>query len=261
MNSYPPDPNIAEQNDPENQAYFSPPATEPDRFRPYAVWALIACNVLMFLLSGSRGGWGETDSETLFHLGSLFAPSVWQGQWWRLGSAMFLHGGILHLGLNVWALHNLGAELERIYGSRSFLALYFGAGWLGGLASLIWSGNSVGASGAVFGIAGAWLAIALRYKAYFREFGAQVLGVVAINLVIGFQLPGIDSSAHLGGLVGGFLLGNFLPNLLPEFRATPQRWAATIGLLILFLVATPVAVAISRSVLESEFSNAAFGYR
>ena len=248
MNSQPPHQNYSQE-----EAYFSQPETAPDRFRPYAVYALIACNALMFLLSGSRGGWGDTDSETLFRFGSLFAPAIWQGQWWRLASAMFLHGGILHFGLNMWAVHNLGGELERIYGARNFLLLYFGAGWLGGLASLIWSGNSVGASGAIFGLAGAWLAISLKNKAYFKAFGTQVLGVVLINLVIGFQLgANIDNYAHVGGLVGGFLLGNVLPNRLPEFRASRQRWIAAGALLFLIFAATPLAVKISQNVLGAQ---------
>ena len=227
-----------------------------DPFVPYVTYALIAINLLVFVLSASRGGWGDTDSETLFDLGMLYAPAVWDGQIWRLVSAMFLHGGLMHIGFNMYVLYSIGPELERIYSAPRFLIVYLGAGWMGCLASLIWSGASVGASGAIFGLAGAFLAISLRRRSYFDAFGSQMLGFIAINLVIGFAgFFNIDNFGHIGGLVGGFILGNIVPNHLPEFRSSSMRWAATLAALLVFAALTPVAINLSRQVLNGQFSG------
>ena len=225
---------------------------------PYATYALIAANLLMFALSASRGGVGTTDSEVLYHLGMLYAPDVWAGQWWRLLSAMFLHGGLMHIGFNMFVLYQIGPELERIYGAPRFLLVYLGAGWIGSLSSLIWSGASVGASGAIFGLAGAFLAISLHRRAYWEAFGSQMLGFIAINLVIGFSGAfglNIDNFGHLGGLIGGFVLGQIMPNRLPEFRPTPARWALTLAVLLAFVAATPLAIGASQKVLKSKFTR------
>ena len=220
-------------------------------FVPYATYGLIAINLAIFLISGLSGGIGNTSSDVLRQMGSLYAPDVWNGQWWRLFTAMFLHGGLIHIGFNMYVLYSIGPELERLYGVPRFLAVYLGAGWMGALASLIWSGNSVGASGAIFGLAGAFLALSLRNRAVYQAYGSQMLGFVAINLVIGFAgfLP-IDNFGHLGGLVGGFILGNVVSNRLPEFRASPLRLAGTVALLIAFLALTPLASRFSQQVLQ-----------
>ena len=229
------------------------PTPRPRRpvITPYAVYTLIALNVLVFALTGLTGGLIDTNIDVLYRFGMLDAPSVWQGQWWRLLSSMFLHGGLLHIAFNMWALRNLGADLERIYGKRAFIALYFGAGWTGSLCSLVFSNpniGSVGASGAIFGLAGAWLAIALRRKDYFQDFGRQVLFIIVINLWFSYAARSIiDIHGHIGGLTGGFLLGLILPNKLAEFRGTSWRWPVSIAALTVFLLATPLAVRLSQS--------------
>lgn len=233
----------------------SPFDTQPRRaheFVPYATYALILINVAIFVFTGFRGGVMKTSSEVLLEMGSLYAPAVWDGQWWRLLSAMFLHGGLMHIGFNMYVLYSIGPELERIYGTPRFVALYLGAGWMGSLASLIWSGNSVGASGAIFGLAGAFLALSLRNRNVYNAFGSQMLGFVAINLVIGFSGAfGIDNFGHMGGLVGGFILGQVVANQLPEFRPSAARVAATVALLAAFLALTPVAIQFSeRNLLQ-----------
>ena len=234
----------------------APPQRIANDFVPYATYALIALNLAMFILSGSRGGWGDTDFGVLRQLGMLFSPDVWQGQYWRLLSAMFLHGGLMHIGFNMYVLYSIGPELERIYSAPRFLIVYLGAGWMGCLSSLIWSGASVGASGAIFGLAGAFLAISLRRRAYFDAFGSQMLGFIAINLVIGFAgFFNVDNFGHIGGLVGGFILGNLVPNRLPEFKSSSMRWAATVAALLVFGALTPVAVNLSRQVLSAKFGG------
>jgi len=227
----------------------SPPVEPARGFVPFVVYGLMAANVLMFLLTALGGGFIDTNDETLHRYGMLYTPDILQGQWWRLGSAMFLHAGIIHIAFNMWALKNLGEELEQIYGPAVFLLLYLGAGWVGSLASRMCTGAAVGASGAIFGLGGAWLAIALRNRRYFQEFGQQVLTVIGINLLIGFSSSMIDNNGHIGGLIGGFLLGLALPNRLPEFRSARWRWPVAAALLILFLAATPIAMRLAPSTL------------
>ncbi|MBV9866645.1 MAG: rhomboid family intramembrane serine protease [Abitibacteriaceae bacterium] len=237
----------------------APPQQEREPV-PMVVYTLMGINILMFVLTGLLGGLVDTNTATLHRFGMLFAPDVWQGQWWRLLTAMFLHGGLMHIVFNMWALRNLGKELEYIYGPAAFLVLYLGAGWMGSLASLVFAHTiigSVGASGAIFGLAGAWLAIAMHRRAYFQAFGSQVLIIVAINLWFGFSSLGgvIDNNGHLGGLVGGFLLGLLLPNKLPEFRAQ-WRWPAAIATALVFLAITPIAVHLSQQRLMAQYQRA-----
>ena len=212
-----------------------------------------AC-LLMFTITGGRGGFGTTDGEVLIQFGSMFPPLVWQGEWWRLLSCTFLHGGLMHIAFNMYVLYQIGPAIERTYGTPKFLLLYLATGWTSSLMSLVWSGsNSVGASGAIFGLAGAFLAISLRRRSYWDTFGSQMLVFIGINIAIGFSgsFGNVDNFGHLGGLIGGFLLGNIMPNTLPEFRATPIRWAATVAAILVFGALTPFAVKLSQQVAYS----------
>ena len=238
---------------PYSDAPLGEPAQRVD-FVPYVTYALIAACLLMFTFTGGRGGFGRTDGTVLIGFGSLFPPLVWQGEWWRMASAMFLHGGLIHIGFNMYVLYSIGPAIERIYGAPRYLMVYLVSGWTGSLASLVWSGsNSVGASGAIFGLAGAFLAISLRRRSYFDAFGSQILGFVAINIAIGFSgaFGNVDNWGHMGGLVGGFLLGNIVPNRLPEFKANSARWAATVAAIVIFAALTPVAVRMSQQIALS----------
>ena len=212
-----------------------------------------AC-LLMFTVTGGRGGFGDTDGAVLIQFGSMFPPLVWAGQWWRLLSCTFLHGGLMHIAFNMYVLYQIGPAIERTYGAPKFLLLYLATGWTSSLMSLVWSGgNSVGASGAIFGLAGAFLAISLRRRSYWDTFGSQMLIFIGINIAIGFSgsFGNIDNFGHLGGLIGGFLLGNIMPNTLPEFKATPLRWAATVAAILVFGAITPLAVKLSQQVEAS----------
>ena len=208
----------------------------------------------MFTVTGGRGGFGDTDGEVLVKFGSMLPELVWAGEWWRLISCTFLHGGFMHIAFNMYVLYQIGPAIERIYGAPKFLLLYLATGWTSSLLSLVWSGgNSVGASGAIFGLAGAFLAISLRRRSYWDTFGSQMLVFIAINIAIGFSgsFGNIDNFGHLGGLLGGFLLGNIMPNTLPEFRATPLRWGATVAAVVVFFALTPLAVKLSQQVAFS----------
>jgi len=149
-------------------------------------------------------------------MGALFGPyTVQQGEWWRLFTAMFLHGGMTHILMNMFSLYIVGRAAEMYFDVKSYLSIYLFSGLIGGLASLSMHPASVGvgASGAIFGLFGAlagfFLAdrdkISTHSKAFMKDFAI----IIGINLVIGFSIPAVDVSAHVGGLFVG-MLGGFL---------------------------------------------------
>ena len=163
------------------------------------------------------------DVQILVEMGALFGPfTVLKGEWWRLLSAMFLHGGMTHLLMNMFSLYIVGRGAETYFDTRSYLSIYFFSGIIGGLTSLYMHPVSVGvgASGAIFGVFGAlagfFLAhrdkIASHSKAFMKDFSVIIL----INLVIGLAIPAIDVSAHIGGLVVG-LIGGYMISKDPKW--------------------------------------------
>ena len=189
-------------------------------------YGLIALNILAYLYTVVLGGSVTTiDLRLLLRVGALYTPAVVVGdEWWRLLSAMFLHGGLTHLLMNMVSLYLIGRPLERFLVWYSYLALYFGAGIVGGLLSMAVHPASVGvgASGAIFGIFGALAGVIVAHRErigyYFHTFMKDFGAVLALNLLIGIAIPEVDMTAHIGGLltgiVGGWLVGRFaLPGL------------------------------------------------
>ncbi len=182
--------------------------------RPKVVYWLLGLILMAFLIETVAGG--STRTAVLVALGAQVNLLVWQGEAWRLLTAMFLHIGVMHVMFNSWALYSLGRDVEMFFGSARFTILYFCSGLFGGVAYYLLGGPatatsvSAGASGAVFGIIGAELAYWLRNREVFGVFGRQRLLnlglLVMINLVFGFTVPGVNNLAHLGGLISGFLL-------------------------------------------------------
>lgn len=156
----------------------------------------------------------EIEIETLVLFGGLFAPYVVvYDEWWRLFTAIFLHGGITHLLMNMVSLYILGRSVEVHFYKVSYLLIYFCSGLLGAMVSL-WvhpMGVGVGASGAIFGLFGAILGLFWVYrkrsggqlKRLLQEFGV----ILGINLLIGVLIPEVDLSAHIAGFVVGLLGG------------------------------------------------------
>ena len=144
--------------------------------------------------------------------GALIPALVAQGEWWRLITSVFLHSGIAHLGFNMLALYFLGSFTEEAFGRSRFFALYLLSGISGGLAYLYFGGfdqAAVGASGAIFGLLGGVLGYALRRGTFSWQnpLIRQLLILLALNLYLGFSIPNISNTAHLGGLAGGFVFG------------------------------------------------------
>ncbi len=205
--------------------------------------ALLGANVLVFVLMLFAGaGWWHTSNGVQLAWGANFGPATQDGQWWRLFTAQFVHFGLLHLGMNMWALWDVGRLVERLYGRASFALLYLASGVVGNLLSLVVQGNaavSAGASGAIFSLYGALLVFLWRERrqvepAQFRWiFGGALLFTLLI-LGMGFVVPGIDNSAHGGGLLAGGVLGRLLgrPWTAQSPGGTRGRWVALAGLVV-----------------------------
>lgn len=180
---------------------------------------LIGANVVVFvaMLFSGAGLWHSQNAVQLAW-GANFGPATQDGEWWRLGSAMFLHFGVLHIALNMFALWDAGQWVERMYGHVRFAVIYFSAGLAGNLLSLVvHAGQAVsgGASGAIFGLYGAllsylWLERSRMQPGEFRWLFWAAIGFSVITIVFGLLVPGIDNAAHIGGLVGGLLMGVLL---------------------------------------------------
>ena len=180
----------------------------------------VAQVVLGFLLFGSWTSLTDTSIEVLILMGAKVNELIAQGEVWRLFTAMFLHGGVLHLLFNLYALYALGPLLEGYTGHIRFLTIYLVSGLYGSLLSYAFSDPvSVGASGAIFGLLGGTLVFFLKYRDNFGGQGRAILQnmvvVLALNLVIGFGSGFIDNWGHIGGLLGGMLV-TF--GIMPRYR-------------------------------------------
>lgn len=205
---------------------------EGRRQAPIVTYGIIAICAVFFLLalrSSDQIG-PNLSAEVALKWGALYAPSVHAGEWWRLFTAGFQHGGIMHILFNMFALYNLGAVLEHWQGRARFAALFLFSVLTGSLA-VVWFAPehvTLGASGGIFGLLGAFMVIALRYWRDFpKEVRQELFGwlpqVLLINVVISF-MPGISLAGHAGGLAGGALLGLLI--LRSPVRRNPlPAWA------------------------------------
>ena len=196
---------------------------------------LLAANVTVFVLMLATGQ--PTSARTLLRFGAL-PRALPADEWWRLASAMFVHIGIAHLVLNMFALMLFGGAIEQRYGRARFLALYVASGVLGSAASLAFNDAALaaGASGAIFGIMGAWFVLVLLHRNLpaFRGQLQSWLFLIGFNIVIGMTARNIDLVAHLGGLAGGAIIGACLEL---SVRVKPRAQRAIAGMLGYLIVA------------------------
>lgn len=199
--------------------------------KPFFTYILLAIQVAVFILMEFSGG--STDSKTLIEFGAKYSPYILQGEWWRFFTPMFIHIGFVHLLMNSFSLYLIGAEVERIYGNARFLFIYIFAGFAGTLGSFIMTPNlSAGASGAIFGCFGALLYFGIVYpKLFMRSMGSSIFVLIAINLIYGFSVPGIDNAGHIGGLVGGFLAAGVVH--LPKTKSLLRQMFFLLGTSVL----------------------------
>ncbi|MBB4826869.1 rhomboid protease GluP [Sporosarcina luteola] len=176
---------------------------------------LIALNIVIFIAT-------SLDSR-LFLLGIGFNYGISVGEWWRLITPMFLHGGILHMLFNMFSLFIFGPELERVAGKARFITIYLLAGIFGNIAAFFLEGleySHVGASGAIFGIFGAFGALVYYTKKVLPELRQIMLPIIVISVIMTFLQPNIDIIGHLTGLIVGFIigLGYFHPKRIVRWR-------------------------------------------
>jgi membrane associated rhomboid family serine protease len=215
---------------------------------PIATRILMGINIAVYLaMVLTTRQFVNFDTPTVVHWGADFGLLTLSGEWWRMLTSTFLHGGIIHIAVNMWALRNLGYTAELFYGRRNFLIIYLLSGLAGSAGTLVWNPArvSVGASGAIFGVAGALAALVYFKKlpvdrAVLRRDIGSIGGMILVNLFLGASIGIIDNSAHVGGLLAGTILGFALPAMIfraereksetPGYMATAAVLAAILGL-------------------------------
>ena len=223
--------------------------------KPVVVYAILGITILVYLLQiGSQyltgvdlpGEWGVKSNTAIL-----------QGQLWRLFTPMLLHGSILHIGFNMYALYSIGMALESHFGRKRFLALYIIAGFAGNVLSFILTTeDSLGASTAIFGLLGAYGIFLYQNRSLFgntaRRALTNIITIAVVNLLIGLS-PGIDNWGHVGGLIGGTLfawLGGPLLQLQPGYpyynlvdkREPGEVWRAGLTAGGVFVVVAAVVI-------------------
>ena len=176
--------------------------------KPIVTNAIIVLCIMMFIISGFG-----FDTYTLVKYGANSSTLVKGGEYYRLFSYMFLHAGFIHILLNMYSLYIVGPQVENFFGKWKYILIYLFSGISGGLLSIAFNGNtiSVGASGAIFGLFGALIYFGYNYRGYIGTIiRSQIVPIVIYNLLMGFFIPGIDVSGHVGGLLGGLIVSNML---------------------------------------------------
>src|SRR5579864_3388844 len=210
---------------------------------------LLGANTMVFIaMVLSSGPSLDFTGKVMLHFGANVGPFTLTGDWWRLLTYMFLHGGLMHFAVNMWCLWDLGALCESLYGRWTFGAVYLLTGIAGGVASVGWNPRvfSVGASGAIFGLAGALVA-----SFYLGEFSLPSLAIrgtlkslvifLGFSLLFGSMFPGIDKACHAGGLISGLILGALIARLAPE-HDKPLRRAGVLLFVLLIVGGSAIAV-------------------
>lgn len=216
---------------------------------PYATYTLIGVTVVVYLLQILTQNLYGIDIPA--QLGLKYSPSIRAGQLWRLFTPLFLHGSVLHIGFNMYALYSFGRGMESRFGRPRFLALYFLSGFAGNVFSFVLTPDpSLGASTAVFGLLAAEGVFLFQNRAILRDQARRAISsliyMAALNLVIGFSVNGVDNWGHIGGMLGGLLFGWFggplwkVEGLYPSLHVDDERkgngmLAGSLAVLLFFI--------------------------
>jgi len=187
---------------------------------------LVAMNVIAYIWEKFTGAL-DTNAALEAH-GALVGTDVLHGQWWRIFTSAFLHGSEIHILFNMIALWQVGSFIETIYGTPRMAFIYLFSALGSGVAVTYFTPNDVtiGASGAIFGLFAALGVAGLRMGETGRTILKQTIGIIVINLIIGFTLPNISNAGHIGGLVFGTFAGLALfrkPKPAPAVPVYAQR--------------------------------------
>ena len=177
--------------------------------KPIITYILIFINIVMFVLMYMLGN-GSENTNTLIDFGANYILLTKAGEYYRLITSGFLHIGVIHLLLNMYSLYIVGSQVEYFYGKVKYIIIYLFSLIMGSLFTVALSSVntvSAGASGAIFGLLGSILYFGIKYRGYIgNSLVNQIVPVVVLNLIIGFTTPGIGNVAHIGGLIGGYLI-------------------------------------------------------
>lgn len=172
--------------------------------------SIIAINIILYIITAIMSkNILDINAYVLLYMGGNYGALVSHGQVWRLLTCAFLHGGIIHIFCNMYALYALGPQIEILFGRVKYIIIYLLSAIGGSLLSYKFSPSSlsIGASGAIFGLFGAMVVFVLKYKDKIpKRVLNNLFGVIILNLLIGFNLQGIDNFAHIGGLLVGALV-------------------------------------------------------
>ncbi|MBN2118238.1 MAG: rhomboid family intramembrane serine protease [Anaerolineales bacterium] len=199
---------------------------------PYVTYAIIGITAVIFILQLATRSLLQVDIPAVLFIKS----NEWirAGQVWRLLTPMLLHGSLVHIGFNMYALLAFGVGLERHFGHGRFLLLYVLGAFAGNVASfLLTDANSLGASTAVFGLLGAEGIFLIQnrklFAGQFRSAIGNIIFIAAINLFLIGSLPGIDNWGHIGGLIGGLMFTSFagplyeVEGIYPAYQLADRR--------------------------------------
>ena len=228
----------------------------------FAIWCLTAYQVALAagahtlhdVLANAFSN--SQNADVLIAYGAKYNQAILEGQYWRFVTPIFLHANILHVGLNMLNLIVLGVFVERIFGHLRFLLIYLVTGVISIVASFYFAPQeiSVGASGAIFGLVGAYSLFVFIHRKAFRRGGIPALLwlvlIIGINLGIGLVIPNVDNYAHLGGFLSGCILGWFFApfyvlqseegkSVLVDMHSLARRWPLallTIAATVLFAI-------------------------
>ena len=186
---------------------------------------------------------GGINGEVLWRLGAK-APYILMGQWWRLVTAIFLHADLLHIGMNMWCLVDLGPQVESLFNSAKFTVLYLVTGVIGFVASLFLhpGGSSVGASGAILGLIGILIGASFHHGHLGKEYRSQLWRWVIYIAIFGIFFN-VDNAAHFGGLASGLVLGYLVPEGEPVTLASESLWNTLAVLSVLIIAGSFVLMA------------------
>ncbi len=204
----------------------------------YVTYAIMGINVLVFILMAIDGA-GIMETNGLVHIkwGSNYTPLTLSGDWWRLISNVFIHFGIIHVAMNMYCLYMVGVYLEPMLGKVKYITAYLCTGVLASVVSLWWHKegvNSAGASGAIFGMYGLFLALLTTnlIPKKVRQALLQSIGIfVVYNLVYGIK-GGVDNAAHVGGLISGFIIGYLYVLGIKKKQNEKTAWIVPLVLVI-----------------------------
>ena len=230
----------------------------PPQGQPFVTYTLLAITILVFLLQlATENVLTGVDLPALW--GMKINPLILEGQLWRLITPVFLHGSILHIAFNMYALLIFGPGLERYYGHGRYTALYFVSGFAGNVVSFLFTAApSLGSSTAIFGLLGAEAVFLFQNRELFGRTSQRALinlaTIAVLNLFIGLRPgSGIDNWGHLGGLLGGVLFAWFAGPLLrvkasyPDYILEDQRGSSAavlggVGVFALFAVLAALGI-------------------